>query len=514
MLNKKNLFQGRTMVEMLGVLAIIGILSVGGVLGYRYAMNLHKANQIIYDVSMGMKLVSTSKKTGGFALDFEPTSPYTYTGFKMIYPERRLGFVVTHDIEVPVCEILLGKQSDTSFYIYQADENAGTFQLMDGCVANQAYYFASVNTSDAIACNCGNHAHCTDLLTGNCECDSGYTMNANGKCISDSCDDASASGPGAVQDEECCVDSYGWLWLDGECYCPFPTTWDSDEKDCVGECPSTVTALSQLTRKACCEKKHYTWNAALRRCDCPENYVWNDFVKGCVDSSMRPDRPEDATDEETCKMWGWYWDAKTSKCTCPLGEEWDSATSACVVCDMLSPPSYPEDVTAKVCCEKWNFEWNVEDGLCGCPSLYTWNNTTKQCENLCGMPEQPEDVATQECCESFEWEWRDNACHCPESAPNYSVSGGVGLCCPKNYINVDGQCARESLFCVYDSENFYLEIGCDSGQYCYVFWTDEQCTPIQNNSLGRLYGKCLELDTLATLRQGTCPTSDQKGSNK
>ena len=29
---------GRSMVEMLGVLAIIGVLSVGGIAGYRYAM--------------------------------------------------------------------------------------------------------------------------------------------------------------------------------------------------------------------------------------------------------------------------------------------------------------------------------------------------------------------------------------------------------------------------------------------------------------------------------------------
>ena len=29
---------GRSMVEMLGVLAIIGVLSIGGVTGYRYAM--------------------------------------------------------------------------------------------------------------------------------------------------------------------------------------------------------------------------------------------------------------------------------------------------------------------------------------------------------------------------------------------------------------------------------------------------------------------------------------------
>lgn len=38
---------GRSMVEMLGVLAIIGVLSIGGIAGYTMAMNRHKANQVV-----------------------------------------------------------------------------------------------------------------------------------------------------------------------------------------------------------------------------------------------------------------------------------------------------------------------------------------------------------------------------------------------------------------------------------------------------------------------------------
>ncbi len=37
---------GRSMVEMLGVLAIIGVLSVGGIAGYSLSMRRHRANQI------------------------------------------------------------------------------------------------------------------------------------------------------------------------------------------------------------------------------------------------------------------------------------------------------------------------------------------------------------------------------------------------------------------------------------------------------------------------------------
>lgn len=39
--------EGRSMVEMLGVLAIIGVLSIGGISGYTLAMRRYKANEIM-----------------------------------------------------------------------------------------------------------------------------------------------------------------------------------------------------------------------------------------------------------------------------------------------------------------------------------------------------------------------------------------------------------------------------------------------------------------------------------
>ncbi|MCP4393596.1 MAG: hypothetical protein GY804_04930 [Alphaproteobacteria bacterium] len=38
---------GRSMLEMLGVLAIVGVLSVGALAGYSQAMAMHKINQTI-----------------------------------------------------------------------------------------------------------------------------------------------------------------------------------------------------------------------------------------------------------------------------------------------------------------------------------------------------------------------------------------------------------------------------------------------------------------------------------
>ncbi|MBE6450282.1 MAG: hypothetical protein E7013_06370, partial [Alphaproteobacteria bacterium] len=40
------------MVEMIGVLALIGLLLLGGIVGYKTAMNYYRANQTIHDVML------------------------------------------------------------------------------------------------------------------------------------------------------------------------------------------------------------------------------------------------------------------------------------------------------------------------------------------------------------------------------------------------------------------------------------------------------------------------------
>ena len=47
----KNFEKGRSMIEMLGVLAIIGVLSVGGIAGYSKAMEKFKLNKAIEEYS-------------------------------------------------------------------------------------------------------------------------------------------------------------------------------------------------------------------------------------------------------------------------------------------------------------------------------------------------------------------------------------------------------------------------------------------------------------------------------
>lgn len=57
---------GRSMIEMLGVIAIVGILSVGGIAGYSKAMAKAKTDRLISEVSelvMGIRSIFLSQKT-------------------------------------------------------------------------------------------------------------------------------------------------------------------------------------------------------------------------------------------------------------------------------------------------------------------------------------------------------------------------------------------------------------------------------------------------------------------
>lgn len=58
---KENGEAGRSMVEMLGVLAIIGVLSIGGIAGYNMAMNRYRANEII-DIASKVSVIAMSKQ--------------------------------------------------------------------------------------------------------------------------------------------------------------------------------------------------------------------------------------------------------------------------------------------------------------------------------------------------------------------------------------------------------------------------------------------------------------------
>ncbi len=76
---------GRSMVEMLGVLAIIGVLSIGGIAGYTTAMNRYRANEVVDMATKYATIAFTTfqtygARTSGEAIDATKIPAFVDTG--------------------------------------------------------------------------------------------------------------------------------------------------------------------------------------------------------------------------------------------------------------------------------------------------------------------------------------------------------------------------------------------------------------------------------------------------
>ena len=121
--------QGRSMTEMLGVLAIIGVLSIGGIAGYTYAMNKHYANELLAGASERFVLVAAQIAAGREASLKEFANHITAGGTFATSDESvrvysdGIGFEVS-GVKGAVCENLIKATEDTDIVIADANDVA------------------------------------------------------------------------------------------------------------------------------------------------------------------------------------------------------------------------------------------------------------------------------------------------------------------------------------------------------------------------------------------------------
>lgn len=103
---------GRSMVEMLGVLAIIGVLSVGGIAGYRQAMLQKNLNDIAQGVSLALiEAERDLEQTGEYRDDVFETDIGNYritarTGKWYFFAEEPEIMIGVSPLSKEVCEAL------------------------------------------------------------------------------------------------------------------------------------------------------------------------------------------------------------------------------------------------------------------------------------------------------------------------------------------------------------------------------------------------------------------------
>lgn len=101
---------GRSMIEMLGVLAIIGVLSVGGLAAYEAAVKRIEANNVFYDITTMKTRMETARLAALGAMPFAPNGPLN--GMTAVYNNGRIDVTVP-DVPFEICELLLEKAPET-----------------------------------------------------------------------------------------------------------------------------------------------------------------------------------------------------------------------------------------------------------------------------------------------------------------------------------------------------------------------------------------------------------------
>jgi len=189
--NRNKIMQiGQSMTEMLGVLAIIGVLSVVAVSGYRTAITRHKTNNLIEDVKLAGFLVMEGKfanlpvEEEAFIADFTPKTKYEFLAFKE--SDTTFGIVATH-VEENVCHETLTHKVDwleeirangTDKACHDTDDNNISFFF--NTALNDTYTPEDEGTCRADRDCPATKPYCND---GKCQgCQIGQFKAVNGKC--------------------------------------------------------------------------------------------------------------------------------------------------------------------------------------------------------------------------------------------------------------------------------------------------------------------------------------------
>ena len=195
---------GRSMVEMLGVLAVMGVLSVGGVAMYTNAMNKHRANELLNEASKRAVLITPQIMVGRTPSIAEFTNPTEHT-FEVKGPD---GTSAWKDTDKQFAITISGVSEAVCQQMKNAKGGVIKGFKPDTCADNATViltYNNDMSTGD-LPSNTG----ATTVCSGHgykdsndaCVCDPGYS-DSDTDCATAACTTGTYCGSGATK--ECCA---------------------------------------------------------------------------------------------------------------------------------------------------------------------------------------------------------------------------------------------------------------------------------------------------------------------
>ncbi len=517
---------GRSMVEMLGVLAIIAILSIGGIVGFRLAMNYYQANQIAHEMNIMRTDAQIKIAQGTEKLILgEPYDPIS---------ESTLGHIQFND-DYPV-----------DFACALADDETVELSNISCHVAN-AYYIELQNIPEGVCrplaelVNGMNNIIAFNVNkdeypeTGKCEAGNGNVLNAvfsaeavselvacaeDTDCESESthyCDPSRHVCVKCYEDNQCehnqycenntCVTCESGVWNGEECVeCTADDDCtDSDTPKCNTEtntCVECIESSNCSEEQVCrgnkcttcqteeeCQAKGTTYHCsnASTCIQCFDNQVWDDESRECVECLSSADcknseKPQCNTDTNTCVECIESGDCEEAlvcrgnKCTTCQTEEECQAKGTSYHCS-----------NASICIQ--------------CFDNQVWDDESRECvectadSDCTDTPNTPKcNTATNQCVECL------NNQNCIEKDTNNPVcNSDTNTCEP---------CPPKSLWYVNDGKCHAYECrsneDCADGEFCMMTLRYQLCEEFSPSPYSQTYsGKCVDVNS----EKGYLPTS-------
>lgn len=288
----KKISTGRSMIEMLGVLAVIGVLSLGALAGFQYAMNRHRGNETIYDVMLRAANVPMideqyTSRTGTYTWRFaglpEDGEKGSYYRMKTTVSDLSdyVYRVIVYDVPKKVCRQILALNPSEVDAIYVEGEK-GTTEECPNDLNEMGFYFDEQrhNNPSRPSNPCvGNDCSDSGCTGSDCTICVGNDCDSNGNCIGADC--TSCKGQDCGQDGVCTGSNC--TGCQGEGCTPNPTVnpetdpcaADSNSAECIEKCKNSPnpTCCQNLNASGC--------NCSSRpTCDICEEYTFDE--KGCA----------------------------------------------------------------------------------------------------------------------------------------------------------------------------------------------------------------------------------------
>ena len=384
---------GRTILEMLAVLAIVGVLSIGGLLGYRLVIIRYKANETIHDVML--RATNVPMVWNDYA------SLYDY---KYIFPE-----LIPNDVNPVGYAVETWAEPIDSDFFYRVEVKDMPYEV--------CRHIISMKPTDIALYKAGDEIDRTGVDSSQNDCGRD-TINMYFFFTGEFSDEERlCTRANYTESKECC-EAFGSEWVKGACRAPC--------EECEMRNPSSgVCAYNPSLNKECCEKTSPNYWANGTCCEREEQ------SKECCLFAARE------WSGSTCCTAGQV--VVGGECqtptTCSACQDYNAATNTCT-----------NHVRTSECCTAAGRLWSgstcctagqvVVSGECQTPTTCSACQDYNAATNTC-----TDHVRTSACCTAAGRLWSGSTC-C--SAGLILIGNNCATCCSagKGYDKIKHTCTE------------------------------------------------------------------------